>query len=72
MRRIVLSLLAAAFLALAAAPAAHAHATLLTSTPADRGEVGLAPARVTLKFSEPVELLRARDVSVVDEQGRTV
>jgi copper transport protein len=71
-RRIVLSLLAAALLTLAAAPAAHAHATLLTSTPADRGEVGLAPARVTLKFSEPVELLRARDVSVVDEQGRTV
>ena len=72
MRRLALPLAAALGLLLAAAPAAHAHAALLTSTPPDRGEVAFSPARVTLKFSEPVELLRRADVSVVDERGRVV
>jgi copper transport protein len=59
-------------LLVATPPVARAHAVLLGSTPADRGRVGAAPARVTLRFSEPVELLRSSDVLVVDEQRRPV
>lgn len=72
MRRLA-SLTLAALAALAiVAPGAFAHGVLLSSTPADGGQVGAAPTRVQLKFSEPVELLRPSDVTAVDEAGRVV
>jgi copper transport protein len=56
----------------ALAPAAHAHAVLLGSTPADRGQIAEPLVRAQLRFSEPVELLRPSDVIVVDEAGAVV
>lgn len=54
------------------ATSASAHATLLRSTPAAKASVASAPSQVVLAFSEPVEILRPLDVSVVDEQGNPV
>jgi copper transport protein len=71
-RRVPSLTLAVLALLAVAAPAAHAHAALLTTTPADGGHVAASPARVQLRFSEPVELLRGADVSVVDQAGRVV
>src|SRR5256885_2973189 len=63
----------AAVLVLAApAGAAHAHALLVASAPRDRASVASAPSRVTLRFTEPVALLRATDAAVVDQRGRSV
>jgi copper transport protein len=45
----------AAFVALAWSPAALAHATLVSSTPANDEVLSRAPARVALRFNEPVE-----------------
>src|SRR3954471_14287990 len=72
MRHPVVALLAALAVLAAGAPAAHAHAVLQSSTPPDRGQAAVAPERVELRFSEPVELLRRSDVSVVDHTGRVV
>jgi|tagenome__1003787_1003787.scaffolds.fasta_scaffold20942696_3 copper transport protein len=72
MRRVVVTALAVVAGFLAVAPAASAHAGLLSSSPADRAELPEAPTRVILGFSEPVELLRPSDVTVVDEDGRPV
>jgi copper transport protein len=51
---LVATLLVAAFGVLAGAPAAWAHATLVTTTPADGAVVPHAPTRVTATFDEPV------------------
>src|SRR3954466_11467517 len=72
MRRVVVTALAVVAGFLAVAPAASAHAGLLSSSPADRAELPEAPTRVILGFSERVELLRPSDVTVVDEDGRPV
>ena len=72
LRRAALSLLLVAAALLLAAPSAFAHASLLSSSPADRAELGEAPTRIRLGFSEPVELLRSTDAVVVDEAGRPV
>src|SRR5437764_5234350 len=66
------ALLIALVLLAAAAPPALGHAALLTSSPPDRGDVAVAPPRVTLKFSEAVTLLRPSDAIVVDERGKSV
>jgi copper transport protein len=44
-------------LLLCAAPAAHAHAVLVSSDPVDGARLGSAPAVVTLTFDEPVRLV---------------
>jgi copper transport protein len=64
--------IAAALLLAGPASAAHAHALLVAGRPSDRASVASAPARVTLRFTEPVGLLRATDAVVVDERGRRV
>ncbi len=70
--RPVAGLLLAAALLGAAAPGAGAHAALLSSRPAARTSPATSPPRVILRFSEPVEVLRAADVAVVDSRGRSV
>jgi copper transport protein len=56
----------------AAASKASAHATLLRSDPPAAGHLAARPGHVTLTFSEPVQILRPADVSVVDGRGRPV
>jgi copper transport protein len=56
----------------AAAPSASAHATLLSSDPAAAAHAAAAPAEVRLTFSEPVQIVRQADVSIVDGRGRPV
>src|SRR4249919_2941649 len=48
-------LVATVAVALVAAPAALAHATLVSSTPSDGAVLGRAPKQVVLAFNEPVE-----------------
>ena len=62
------ALLAIAVLA-ATAGVAGAHASLVTSSPAARGRVKVGPSQAVLVFSEPVEVLNRRDVTVVDGDG---
>jgi copper transport protein len=67
----------AAMAALAAAPAAFAHATLVSSTPANEDVLARAPAQVVLRFNEAVETafgsVRVYDGAArrVDEGGTT-
>jgi copper transport protein len=56
----------------ASASSAWAHAALLTALPKPGTTPRSGPPRVVLRFSEPVEIVRAADVSVVDERGRPV
>ena len=74
--RALAALVAAALGALsllgASAPAASAHASLLRSLPRAAAHVARPPARVRLVFSEPVQIVRSSDVSVVDGRGRPV
>jgi copper transport protein len=72
MRRVLIAALAATAALGVAAPAASAHATLLQSVPRAGSRPATSPARVVLTFSEPVQILRASDVSVVDGRGRPV
>ncbi len=55
MGRLCLAVGVAVVAALAVSPAAFAHATLVSSTPANDEVVGRAPARVVLRFNESVE-----------------
>lgn len=54
-RRLLLGWLAAAALLLGLAPAAWAHATLVSSTPADGAVLDTAPAELTFTFDETVQ-----------------
>ncbi|MCO7220178.1 copper resistance protein CopC, partial [Klenkia sp. PcliD-1-E] len=56
MRRLVVVLLAGVGLLLGAAGPASAHATLVTSSPAEGARLDTAPAEVTLQFDEAVSL----------------
>jgi copper transport protein len=60
--------LVAGTLAAGAGPAA-AHASLVGSSPASGGRLKAGPPQVALRFSEPVEVLNRRDVTVVDGDG---
>ncbi|HEY0345951.1 MAG TPA: copper resistance protein CopC [Solirubrobacteraceae bacterium] len=75
-RRAVPRALATTLIALivlaAVASTASAHATLLRSAPRAATHVARAPAQVRLAFSEPVQIVRPSDVSVVDGRGRVV
>jgi copper transport protein len=53
---LVATLFLAAFGVFASAPAAWAHATLVTTTPAEGATVPQAPTRVTATFDEPVSV----------------
>jgi copper transport protein len=70
-RRTALTALAATLVALFAAPAALAHANLISTNPARNAVVAVSPERVTLTFDEPVESEFA-SIRVLDEQGRQV
>src|SRR5262245_39992144 len=58
--RIAVVALLFALLGLGAAPAAHAHPTLVGSTPSDGQTLSKAPDRLRLVFSEPVILSSVR------------
>jgi copper transport protein len=71
MRRIVICALMALGLLGAGAGPALAHATLLSSSPALNGRGIAEDARaVTLRFSEPVQILNRSDVTVVNGRGQ--
>jgi copper transport protein len=70
-KRAVLVLVAAAAL-LAPAGTALGHAVLVSSSPAADARLAAAPERVTLTFSEPVEIVQEDDISVVDAEGADV
>jgi copper transport protein len=69
-RVLICALLALGLLGAGAGPAL-AHATLVSSTPALNGR-GIAESTraVTLRFSEPVEVLNRSDVTVVNGRGQ--
>lgn len=68
MRRALIALAAVAVL-LTCASTAFGHAYLVASSPAPDTKLTAAPSQVTLTFSEPVQLLRSDDVTVVDSDG---
>jgi copper transport protein len=71
-RAFACALIALGMLATSAGPAL-AHATLLSSTPAINGRgVAEDAGAVTLRFSEPVQILNRSDVSVVNGRGQRV
>ncbi len=69
--RVCLVVLAATLFALAAAPAALAHANLSATTPANDAVLESSPAQVTLRFDEPVESAFG-SVRVFDGQAKRV
>ncbi|MEA2316482.1 MAG: copper transport protein [Solirubrobacteraceae bacterium] len=71
-RSLACALIALGVLAASAGPAL-AHATLLGSTPSVNGRgVSEEASTVTLRFSEPVQILNRSDVSIVDGSGRKI
>jgi copper transport protein len=71
-RLLVCALIALGTLGANAGPAL-AHAILLGSTPAASGRgVPVSASVVTLRFSEPVQILNRSDVSVVNSRGRQI
>ena len=71
MQRALVVLVAVAAL-LASAGTALGHAVLVSSSPAADARLEAAPDRVTLTFSEPVEIVQSDDIDVVDEAGEDV
>src|SRR4051794_24761872 len=72
-RRRALALVTLCALALALPVAsASAHATLVRSTPAALARIATAPRRLELRFSEPVQIVGAGDVALLDHAGRRV
>src|SRR5262245_35749000 len=69
LRRAAVTFTVLAFGAIVLPGAAHAHAYLASSAPADGSIVDRAPEAVTLSFTEHVEL-SATHVDVVDGDGR--
>jgi copper transport protein len=69
--RPLLAGLALLALLVAAAPAAG-HAVLVDSAPAAEARLSESPDAVVLRFNEPVELLSAQDLDVVDKRGENV
>jgi copper transport protein len=70
-QRALVALVAVAAL-LASAGTALGHAVLVSTSPPADARMTAAPELVTLTFSEPVEIVRGEDVSVVDAQGEDV
>jgi copper transport protein len=70
MRALVVAVVAIGWLVFAAAPAS-AHATLISTTPANGEHLSVAPREVVFRFSEAIT--PARDgFTVLDDQGRSV
>lgn len=70
LRRLVLLV---ALLALALpAPRAFAHAVLLAADPVAGSRLSGPPGEVTLRFSEPVQVLAEGDLAVLDARGASV
>ena len=67
---VAVSVLVAAFLA--STGSAPGHAYLVRPDPSADATPAASPARVTLTFSEPVELIDPGDLDVVDADGRSV
>lgn len=57
---------------LSTSPRALGHAVVDQITPADQQRLDRSPARVEIRFSEPVQLLRPEDMGVVDSTGNPV
>jgi copper transport protein len=72
MKRLLLLLGALFCLGLVLAGPALAHATLLSSSPADGARLPAAPRVVTLSFDEPVGLGAVGYLHVTDQSGRRV
>jgi len=70
-RRLLLGLAGAAILAVGGATPAGAHAVLRGSEPLDRQVLAEGPARVRLRFSEPVAL-SSGSIRVLDHHGEPV
>jgi copper transport protein len=70
-RTLACALLAVGLLAASAAPAL-AHANLLGSSPAIKGQAKGSPKQVTLTFSEPVEVVNPTDITIVNGAGSRV
>jgi copper transport protein len=67
-RSLTCALIALGMLATTAGPAL-AHATLESSSPAINGHVKESSRTVTLRFSEPVQIINRGDVTIVDARG---
>ncbi|MDE2080331.1 MAG: copper resistance protein CopC [Burkholderiales bacterium] len=63
--------LATALAALWASPAAHAHARVQTSTPADGATLATAPSALHIRFNEPIEAAVSR-VTLLGPAGAAV
>ena len=70
-RRLFLAALTAAMTAGVSAAPASAHATLAATTPESGASLGSAPARVVLRFDEPVETAIST-LRISDASGRNV
>ena len=70
--RAVAALALAVLAALAFAPGAMAHALVDQMSPYDRERLDSGPARVTITFTEPVQLLQPSDFTVVTSTGQPV
>jgi copper transport protein len=73
-KRLVPVLVAAAALlaSLVVTSTALGHAVLVSSSPAADARLAAAPERVTLTYSEPVEIVQGDDIGVVDADGNDV
>ncbi len=72
LRRLALLLGGVLAAALAFAPSAAAHATVVSSDPADGARVASVPATVSVTFDEAVSLNGVGYLRVVDQSGRDV
>jgi copper transport protein len=71
-RRFLAVVIAVLGLAFVAAPAASAHATVVSSNPPDGARLASAPTTVSVTFDEAVGLNGVGYLRVVDQSGRTV
>jgi copper transport protein len=69
---LVALLMALGTILLIAAPSASAHATVVTSTPADGSRLSAAPASVSITFDESVGLNRVGYLKVINQSGDSV
>jgi copper transport protein len=69
---VILAVTVALTMALAVTPSARAHAVVNQLTPSDQQRLNRSPVRAEIRFSEPVQLLRPEDMTVVDATGTPV
>jgi copper transport protein len=71
-RRLLATLVVILALGGVLAPTALGHAVLVTATPASGQQLSAAPREAVLRFSETVQLLSPKDLSVVNANGLSV